>query len=229
LTKYRRIIYYNDRLVGIIYERFEIYMSPKIVDRQKKREKILRAALKVFSDRGMTDFKMIDIARAAGIGKGTIYEYFSSKDDIITGCFDIFMHDFGEMTSDLGEKSNPKEKIINFFRLSFQYFSEHQEAMGVMFDFWAAAVPRKHGTPLIPTIEKEYAQFQIFLSGILEDGIKQGLFKKHDTETTALMFLSVFDSLMFQAVLGIIDITDKSLPDKVSKTFLEGILNEKNN
>ena len=67
-------------------------MSPKVVDRQKKREKILRAALKVFSDRGMTEFKMIDIATAAGIGKGTIYEYFSSKEDIIAGCFNVFMH-----------------------------------------------------------------------------------------------------------------------------------------
>lgn len=202
-------------------------MSPKVVDRQQKREKILRAALKVFSDRGMGEFKMIDIATAAGIGKGTIYEYFSSKEDLITGCFDIFMHDFGDiLVSGLGEKSNPKEKIIKFFSLSFHYFSEHQEAMGVLFDFWAAGIPRKHGTPLIPSIKKEYTEFQKFIAVILEDGIKQGLFKPHDTQTTALMILAVLDGLMFQAVLGVIDISDKSLPDKISNTFLEGILNE---
>lgn len=202
-------------------------MSPKIVNKQEKREKILRAAHKVFSDRGIADFKMIDIARAAGIGKGTIYEYFSSKEEIITGCFDVFMHDFGDiLISGLGEKSNPDEKIKEFFRLSFQYFSKHQEAMGVLFDFWAAAIPRKHGTPLILTIEKEYYEFQNFISAILEDGIKRGMFKPHDTPTTALMILAVLDGLMFQAVLGVLDIKDKSLPDKISNTFLEGILND---
>ncbi len=84
-------------------------MSPKIVNRQEKREHILRAALKVFSDKGISEFKMIDIATAAGIGKGTIYEYFPGKDDIITGCFNIFMHDFGDtIISGISEKSNPK-------------------------------------------------------------------------------------------------------------------------
>ncbi len=202
-------------------------MSPKVIDKQKKHEKILRAALKVFSDRGMTEFKMIDVARAAGIGKGTIYEYFSSKEELIVGCFDIFMHDFGDiLVSGLAETSNPKEKIINFFRLSFQYFSEHQDAMGVLFDFWAAGIPRKQGAPLIPGIDKEYAEFQKYVTIILEDGIKQGIFRRHDTRTSALMFLAVLDGLMFQAVLGIIDITDKSLPDKISSTFLKGLSNE---
>jgi len=202
-------------------------MSPKVVDKQVKRDKILRAALKVFSDKGITDFKMIDIATAAGVGKGTIYEYFSSKDDLITGCFNIFMHDFGEILgAGLAEFSNPKEKIINFFRISFQYFSEHQEAMSVLFDFWAAGIPHKQGAPIIPGIDKEYIEFQRFVSGILEDGIKQGLFRPHDTQTTALIILAIIDGLMFQAVLGVIDIADKSLPDKISNTVLEGILNE---
>lgn len=202
-------------------------MSPKIVNKQEKREKILRSALKVFSDRGIADFKMIDIARAAGIGKGTIYEYFSSKEDIISGCFIVFMHDFGQIfISGLDEKLNPKEKIVKFFRLSFEYFLKHREAMSVLFDFWAAGIPRKHGKPLIPGLKEEYIEFQKYVALILEDGIKQGLFKQHDTQTTALMILGLLDGLMFQAVLGVIDIKDEFLPDKISSTILEGILDE---
>jgi len=202
-------------------------MSPRVVDKQEKLEKILKAALKVFSDRGITEFKMIDIASAAGIGKGTIYEYFSSKEDLITGCFNIFMREFGDsLTFGLDEKSNPREKIIDFLRLSFHYFSEHQEAMGALFDFWAAGIPRKHGPQLIPKIEKEYIRFQKFVSGILDDGIKQGLFKPQDTGATALMILALLDGLMFQALLGVIDISDKSLPEKISNTVLEVISSE---
>lgn len=44
-----------------------------------KRELILRAAVKVFSSKGYHNTRMEEIAATAGIGKGTIYEYFSSK------------------------------------------------------------------------------------------------------------------------------------------------------
>jgi len=49
-----------------------------------KRGLILDTALKLFVENGYIDTKMIDIANAAGIGKGTIYEYFSSKEALFT-------------------------------------------------------------------------------------------------------------------------------------------------
>ncbi|MEN6392180.1 MAG: helix-turn-helix domain-containing protein, partial [Syntrophomonas sp.] len=44
-----------------------------------KRELIIEAAIKVFSQKGYHNTRMEEIAQAAGIGKGTIYEYFESK------------------------------------------------------------------------------------------------------------------------------------------------------
>jgi TetR/AcrR family fatty acid metabolism transcriptional regulator len=50
---------------------------PKIVDKKKKAEAISDAALKVFRERGYNKARMADIARMAGMGKGTLYEYFN--------------------------------------------------------------------------------------------------------------------------------------------------------
>lgn len=47
-----------------------------------KEEIILNAAFEVFRVNGFTNASMKDIAILAGIGKGTIYEYFASKDDL---------------------------------------------------------------------------------------------------------------------------------------------------
>jgi AcrR family transcriptional regulator len=44
---------------------------------------ILEAALIVFSQKGYAAARMEDIAACAGITKGTIYLYFSSKDDLL--------------------------------------------------------------------------------------------------------------------------------------------------
>ncbi|OEF97648.1 TetR/AcrR family transcriptional regulator [Desulfuribacillus alkaliarsenatis] len=57
-------------------------MTKKEVREKKRREQILEAALTVFSENGFHNTKVEEIARVAGIGKGTIYEYFESKADI---------------------------------------------------------------------------------------------------------------------------------------------------
>src|SRR5439155_7362227 len=43
-------------------------------------EEILTAALEVFADRGFAATKLEDVARRAGVTKGTIYLYFDSKE-----------------------------------------------------------------------------------------------------------------------------------------------------
>src|SRR6266576_2320929 len=43
-------------------------------------EEIVSAALEVFADRGFAATKLEDIARRAGVTKGTIYLYFDSKE-----------------------------------------------------------------------------------------------------------------------------------------------------
>ena len=55
---------------------------PKIVDKEAKKLDIVHAALKEFARRGVANTKMADIATAAGIGKGTIYEYFKDKNEM---------------------------------------------------------------------------------------------------------------------------------------------------
>ena len=48
-----------------------------------KEANILRAAKTVFSEKGYAGLRMSGVARRAGVAEGTIYSYFSSKDDLI--------------------------------------------------------------------------------------------------------------------------------------------------
>ncbi len=58
-------------------------MSPKIVDKEKRKEEIALATLEVFAEKGFEATSMSQIAKIVGIGKGTIYEYFESKEEVI--------------------------------------------------------------------------------------------------------------------------------------------------
>ncbi|NLI93400.1 MAG: TetR/AcrR family transcriptional regulator [Peptococcaceae bacterium] len=50
--------------------------------REEKKTVILQAASRIFYMKGFEGTKMEDVAKEAGIGKGTIYEYFDSKQQL---------------------------------------------------------------------------------------------------------------------------------------------------
>lgn len=50
---------------------------------KSRRKQILRAALSVFSTRGYGESTMADVAAAAGVGVGTLYNYYSNKRDLL--------------------------------------------------------------------------------------------------------------------------------------------------
>lgn len=53
---------------------------PKIVDKDAMRVRIMGAAMETFVAQGFHAAKMTDIAKAAGLAKGTLYLYFKSKE-----------------------------------------------------------------------------------------------------------------------------------------------------
>jgi len=55
----------------------------RVKRREARQEQILNAALEVFAERGVKEAVMDEVATAAGMGKGTIYYYFPSKEALL--------------------------------------------------------------------------------------------------------------------------------------------------
>jgi AcrR family transcriptional regulator len=64
--------------------------STKPEDREAKRLRILVAAAAEFADRGFDDTSIEKIAERAKIGKGTIYNYTRSKEQLFAECLQLF-------------------------------------------------------------------------------------------------------------------------------------------
>jgi len=73
-----------------------------------RRKQILRAATKVFAERGFHRTRVSDIARAAGVAYGLIYHYFDSKDAVLNALFEenwaVFLKVLAELET---ERSRP--------------------------------------------------------------------------------------------------------------------------
>src|SRR6516225_10973700 len=55
-------------------------------DAERNRQRILKAAAKVFNERGL-DVSLDEIARYAGVGVGTVYRRFRTKEELVEALF----------------------------------------------------------------------------------------------------------------------------------------------
>jgi len=78
----------------------------------KRRKRILAAATKLFQDRGYADTTINAIADKADVGVGTIYNYFSSKNEILLNIVaDIFIE---KKPDEIIHENDPAQTAIRF-------------------------------------------------------------------------------------------------------------------
>ena len=98
------------------------------------RARILDAAMRLFSDRGIDAVTIDQIASSADVGKGTIYNYFRTKEDIVVA----FMADFErEVQAKLAALDVPAARFTRrsteFLRLQFRMKEPHHRFVRVFF------------------------------------------------------------------------------------------------
>jgi AcrR family transcriptional regulator len=106
--------------------------------RQDKRQEIMGAAEMLFSDRRFHEVTLDEIAQAARVGKGTIYRFFSSKDDLFfqtaTSGFDdlcmVIEKSVCRQMDFAGQLLGACEEITQFFRRRRQMFRMMQMEEG---------------------------------------------------------------------------------------------------
>lgn len=78
----------------------------------ERREQILRAATKLFSEQGYYLTTIQDIAREAGISVGLIYQYFRDKDDVLFLTLKLVLETYeNEIPAALEKAEHPLERL----------------------------------------------------------------------------------------------------------------------
>ena len=91
-------------------------MSPKKVNKEERRKDIAISCSDLIHDIGMKNLTVAQVAKKAGIGKGTVYEYFENKDDIIFEIINIqIAAHHSAFVKAVKELETTREKIELFF------------------------------------------------------------------------------------------------------------------
>lgn len=189
--------------------------------KEAKRELIFKAAVEVFSTRGYHNATMSEIATAAGIGKGTIYEYFPSKLQLFQQMLEKGIRTYYASfdTEELQRKSvQERLRIIMEGHINF---CRQQSRLTKLF-FWETGIQDEEVKEWMLQMRKEKENL---LQELLTDGIKNGELRDHDPYIMAFMVSGIIGSVWAPLVLDEWDVDTGLLADSITDNIMNGIKN----
>jgi AcrR family transcriptional regulator len=191
-------------------------MSPKVIDKSEKRRLIAQAAARVFGEKGFENTRMEDVARAAFVGKGTLYEYFRDKDELLQGSFAVFVGDIErDLLSQIDLSAPPEQALNELARFTLQSMREWGEDYRFFLEYMLR-ISRTRGK--LPLLRSMLSEFRKAVAAILKSGVEKKVFRPElDVEATAAALAAWFDG----AILHWIVLPEGPSIELMSKRFQE--------
>lgn len=103
-------------------------------NKRKNRQAILDAAQQLFIQRGFEDTRIDDLAHSAGIGKGTVYSYFASKEAILLELIADLRINIHQQFADTNDIEAPvTNQLLTLFMCQFDFVENNPELARIMF------------------------------------------------------------------------------------------------
>ncbi len=188
-----------------------------------KSELILEAAFEVFSNKGFHGAKMEEIAEKAGVGKGTIYEYFKNKVHLFHEMLIMQIEKyFFELEKGLKNNATTIEKMHSLIKRHVT-FSKGLQSIVSKFMIESGADMDADLDIKQRMIDTYKVKFQR-LKEIIKRGVQQGEFREDiDIDTLTIFFFGGLTGITNTMLMFNSDLDDEEIADKVMDFLTKGI------
>jgi TetR/AcrR family fatty acid metabolism transcriptional regulator len=164
-----------------------------------KRDRILKAAVKVFAKNGFYATRVSEIAKAAGVADGTIYLYFKNKDDVLITIFEEGIERLLTILREVAESEAPFEnRIQRIIELQLGLMEEQRDLAEVITVNLrqSSRLLKQYATPL-------FMQYIDVIAGVVRDGQEEGSFRKDlNPRVVARSLFGAIDAILLTWALG---------------------------
>jgi AcrR family transcriptional regulator len=169
-----------------------------------RKKTIVTAAITVFSRKGYAAARMVDVALAAGIGKGTIYQYFPSKEALFFATFEYLMTQTGVQMENLAAErtGSAAGRLSAMAEAVLIAWMDRLDAYGLVLEFWSATTTSPQRMRFKTAFQNAYADFRKTVSALIQAGMDSGEFHSRvDAGMLAAALIGSWDALLLQAWL----------------------------
>jgi AcrR family transcriptional regulator len=158
----------------------------------RQSDKILDAAGRLFGTQRFHEVRMDDIATAAEVGKGTLYRYFSDKEELYVALLARASEQFmAGMEAVVTGEGSPRVRLEAVVGGIVDYFDAHPHLMDLIM---RAEVQKEPGSPF-PWHQARVDLLRL-LKGLCEEGRQCGDFSLAEPDLTLLMLLGALRSVI---------------------------------
>lgn len=167
-------------------------LSRKEREKRFRRSEILSAAIPLFAEKGYENTTIDDIAEKAEFGKGTIYNYFGSKEDIYWGILEEIFQSYYESIQEIDEQN---EKFYDFMmQLTYRLF---EFCVNNKYSFILITRHRTNTTQQSSNPPKALVDYQKNVDEILTRRIEEAIKAKEITKVDISSFIMLYRSMVF--------------------------------
>ena len=152
-------------------------------------QRLIHAALKEFAHYGYEQANVNRISEAAGFAKGTVYNYFPSKQALMLALIEeIGNAHVSWMKEGIRSETSPSQRLGALFNAGFAYVEQRpSEAHFLLTTLYGA------GDEFRQAMGKVYQPlFRLVAAEILAPGIEQGVFRPVDPYRTATLLMTLY-------------------------------------
>ena len=172
----------------------------RIINKEEKRNSIAISCINLFCQKGIQQTSIEELAKNAGIAKGTIYLYFKNKEEIIFTIWDILTQQHQEaFDKRINSKMTEKEKILEYFNFNdFEENFDKEKILSLYQNFVSSMLIDK--TQLYTSYFESFFQKDYdFISTCFYEGIKKGEFFIDNVELLTNTIIMVLKGVLIKA------------------------------
>jgi len=163
---------------------------------EDRRQEILDAAMRAFSERGVSKATVADIAEAAGVAKGTVYLYFGSKEQLLGALRDRFVDEVLAHVSDLLQRIGQDDLwalVDKSVEGMIHFMLDRKELMLVFMEEGLSSDTARVFPNLGTRVDAMFAT-------AIQAGIETGVFHASDPEMMAGFFHHAIEGVLLHAM-----------------------------
>jgi len=185
------------------------------------RNKIVDAAVKLFSELGYHRTSMDDIAKEANVAKGTLYYHFSGKGElfetIVTYGFQLLRDNIEQA---LQADEAPDQQIRKIVHKHVELFLQYSELVHIISNELTNGIEPE----ILERINRIKQSYIDFLSGVLRHGYEEGALNRINADLAAAGLLGMIESASMYAVKRAETYSAAELHDTINALVLPALL-----
>lgn len=172
--------------------------SAQSTEKKDPKEEILKAALKLFTEKGYSKTSIADIRQLADVSTGTIYHYFKNKEAIADALFEDILQSLSDSIQEI--KRRNKNSFARLRAIVELFFTLTEDAPEVM--RFIVAIRHQEFLPSRPPLSLSPPLQQ--LTQIMRDGVKQGELRRTDPLVASAFFYGTISRMIQLRLEGVL-------------------------